>query len=173
VINYTSESSTEKAQTLAATLESDYGVSAVTAQADLAHPTGPAHLVALAKNRFGDPKTGKFQLDIVINNADVGRDDLLGQITVETCQRLYAVNVLGPILLMQAALDYLPHDRSGRVVNVSSVSAVVGAAGQRRHQGRAGGHDAHLGPRAGRASDGQRRESRARGHGYVPVRIGG
>jgi NAD(P)-dependent dehydrogenase (short-subunit alcohol dehydrogenase family) len=40
--------------------------------------------------------------------------------------RLYNVNVRGPLLLMQAALPYLPHDRSGRVVNLSSVSASCG-----------------------------------------------
>lgn len=39
---------------------------------------------------------------------------------------MYAINVLGPILLLQAALPYLPTDRSGRIVNLSSVSASLG-----------------------------------------------
>ena len=42
----------------------------------------------------------------------------------------YNVNVLGPLLLMQAAQQYLPHDRSGRIVNISSVSSSLGLKGQ-------------------------------------------
>lgn len=42
----------------------------------------------------------------------------------------YKVNVLGPLLLVQAAQPYLPTDRSGRIVNLSSVSAGCGFVGQ-------------------------------------------
>ena len=48
---------------------------------------------------------------------------------------MYTVNVLGPILLLQAALPYLPHDRSGRIVNLSSVSSSLGFAGQTLYGG--------------------------------------
>lgn len=40
------------------------------------------------------------------------------------------MNVLGPLLLVQAALSYLPNDRSGRIVNLSSVSSSLGFANQ-------------------------------------------
>lgn len=90
-------------------------------------PAGPAHLVAVTKNHFSHPKTGKFQLDIIINNAGIAGNEALEKIKVETFHRMYAVNVLGPLLLVQAALPYLPHDRSGRIVNVSSVSSAIGA----------------------------------------------
>lgn len=38
--------------------------------------------------------------------------------------------MLGPLLLLQAALDYLPHDRSGRIINLGSVSSSEGFWGQ-------------------------------------------
>ena len=38
--------------------------------------------------------------------------------------------MLGPLLLTQAAVPYLPTDRSGRIINVSSVSSRLGIAGQ-------------------------------------------
>lgn len=42
----------------------------------------------------------------------------------------YRVNVLGPLLAVQAAQAYLPTDRSGRIVNISSVSSSCGFVGQ-------------------------------------------
>ena len=130
VLNYTSDSSADKAEQIASDLRSRHGVNALTAQADIGDPAGPAHLVFLAKNHFSHPKTGKFQIDILINNAGIADNEFLEEIKVETFQKQYAVNVLGPLLLMQAALPYLPHDRSGRVVNVSSVSSALGYEGQ-------------------------------------------
>lgn len=43
---------------------------------------------------------------------------------------MFRVNVLGPLMLMQAVLPYLPHDRTGRIVNLSSISSSAGFAGQ-------------------------------------------
>jgi len=91
---------------------------------------GPAHIINTAKNHFSHPRSGKFQIDIIINNAGVARNLPLEEVTAESFHWQYNVNVLGPILLMQAALPYLPTDRSGRIVNLSSVSASLGFAGQ-------------------------------------------
>ena len=93
-------------------------------------PTGPGHIVNTAKNNFSHPKSGAFRLDIIINNAGVAGDAPLQDIKVEEFTRQYNINVLGPLLLVQAALPYLPHDRSGRIVNLSSVSSSLGFANQ-------------------------------------------
>lgn len=92
--------------------------------------TGPSHIVSTAKNNFAHPKTHKFQIDIVVNNAGVGSNTAIPDITPDGFEAMYRVNVLGPLLLVQAAMPYLPTDRSGRIVNVSSVSSAVGAIGQ-------------------------------------------
>lgn len=47
----------------------------------------------------------------------------------------YAVNILGPILVLKAAWPYLPHDRSGRIVNLSSVSSSLSFPGQTLYGG--------------------------------------
>lgn len=70
------------------------------------------------------------QLDILINNAGIGGNHRLGEIPVADFHRQYAVNVLAPILVTQALLEYLPHDRSGRIINISSVSSTIGFATQ-------------------------------------------
>ncbi|KAL8743339.1 MAG: hypothetical protein Q9190_004301 [Brigantiaea leucoxantha] len=126
VLNYTSDSSAEKTSALASTLQSEHGINALAVQADMGDPAGPAHIITTAKNHFSHPKSGKFQIDIVINNAGVAKNQALQDVTKETFTWVYAVNVLGPILLMQAALPYLPTDRSGRIVNLSSISSSLG-----------------------------------------------
>lgn len=87
---------------------------------------GPAYIVSMAKNNFSHPKTQKFQLDIIVNNAGVASKTKIEDCTSEEFTRLYSVNVRGPLLLMKAALPYLPTDRSGRIVNLSSVSSSLG-----------------------------------------------
>ena len=130
ILNYTSDKSGEITTNLANALESAYNINALGVQADLGNPNGPAHLVNMAKNHFSHPRSGKFQIDIVINNAAVSLNLPLEEVTIENFHWQYNVNVLGPILLLQAVRPYLPTDRSGRIVNLSSVSSSLGLIGQ-------------------------------------------
>jgi NAD(P)-dependent dehydrogenase (short-subunit alcohol dehydrogenase family) len=110
-------------------LQEKYSVKAISAQADLGSVNGPAKLVSIAKDHFsnaGETGSGKFQIDIIINNAGIVRPALLSGATVEDFQEQYDVNVRGPMLLVQAAIPYLPTDRSGRIVNISSIGCSVG-----------------------------------------------
>lgn len=91
---------------------------------------GPKHLVEVTKNNFAHPKTGKFQLDIIINNAGVAGNNFVENVDCEDFARQFNINVRGPLLLLQAAIPYLPTDRSGRIVNLSSVSSSLGYKGQ-------------------------------------------
>ncbi|KAK6440123.1 hypothetical protein LTR95_003642 [Oleoguttula sp. CCFEE 5521] len=130
VMNYTSDSSAEKTAALAKKLEEAHGIKCLPVQADMGTERGPAHLIEIASNNFSHPKTKKFQIDILVNNAGVASNRLVEECDVEDFAQLYNVNVRGPLLLMKAAIPYFPHDRSGRVVNVSSVSASLGFAKQ-------------------------------------------
>lgn len=126
VMNYTSDSSEERTAKLAKDLEARSSVRCITVQADLGSENGPAHIVATARNNLAHPKTGKLQIDIIINNAGVAGKTKIEDCTAEEFARLYNVNVRGPLFLMKAAVPYLPNDRSGRIVNLSSVSASMG-----------------------------------------------
>ncbi|KAL2114370.1 hypothetical protein VUR80DRAFT_8060 [Thermomyces stellatus] len=125
---FTSASSKAPTESLAQTLQAKHNIRTCTAQADLGTPTGAATLVSTVKSAFATD--GKFQIDIIINNAGVAYNNKLPDIQVPDFDISYKVNVLGPLLLMQAAQPHLPTDRSGRVVNVSSVSAGCGFVGQ-------------------------------------------
>lgn len=130
VLNYTSDSSQQAATSLSTALTDTHGITCLVVQADMGTPTGPSHIINTAKNHFAHPKTGKFQIDILINNAGVSRNLKIEECTIEDYEWQYRINVLGPLLLVQAALPYLPTDRSGRIVNLSSVSSSEGFIGQ-------------------------------------------
>lgn len=125
-MNYTSDSSSTKTAELADRLSSTYGIKALPVQADMGSENGPAHIVSTALNHFAHPKTRKLQLDIIINNAGVSSNKAIQDVDADNFAWMYNINVRGPMFLMKAALPYLPHDRSGRIINLSSVSASLG-----------------------------------------------
>ncbi|KAJ5729954.1 short chain dehydrogenase/reductase family oxidoreductase [Penicillium malachiteum] len=123
---YTSDSSTKPTEELCAELVAQHGIKAHGVKADLQlEEAGPA-IIKAAQERFSE--NGKLVIDILVNNAGVGSDYPLGKVPVSEFHRIYAVNVLAPILVTQAALPYLPHDRSGRIINISSVASSIGFA---------------------------------------------
>ncbi|ETS78614.1 hypothetical protein PFICI_10676 [Pestalotiopsis fici W106-1] len=123
---YTSDSSTEPANKLRTELESEHGIKVVLCKSDLGRPEEASiGIVAALKDAFTG-SNGTLQVDILINNAGVGGDYKLGDVPVAEFHRIYAVNVLAPICVTQALLPYLPTDRSGRIVNISSVASSMG-----------------------------------------------
>jgi NAD(P)-dependent dehydrogenase (short-subunit alcohol dehydrogenase family) len=110
-------------------LAAEYKIKKLAVQADLGLEHGPKHLIEVTKQNFSYSK-GKFQLDIIINNAGVASNSILGEVDSKDFETLYNINVRGPLLLMQAALSYLPYDRLGRIINVSSASSSLGLKGQ-------------------------------------------
>jgi NAD(P)-dependent dehydrogenase (short-subunit alcohol dehydrogenase family) len=131
-MNYLSNSSAEITKQLSMELEAKYHVHVVPIQADIGSECGPDRLVSLTKAAFQKLKQpgSTFQIDIVVNNA--GTADILsvGDCDCHSFATMYNLNVRGPMLLVKAALPYLPHDRSGRIVNVSSMASMAGLAGQ-------------------------------------------
>jgi 3-oxoacyl-[acyl-carrier protein] reductase len=130
ILGYTSDRSAKISEDLAQSLQSEHSVKIVTVQADMSSEAGPGHIVTMAKNSFSHPKSGKFQIDIIINNAGVAGNVATVDSEAKEFHHQYNTNVLGPLLLVKAAAPFLPTDRSGRIVNVSSVSATLGFVGQ-------------------------------------------
>lgn len=104
-------------------------------QADLVKPEeAVAAILSSAKQHFTS-SSGKFQVDILVNNAGVSADRFLndeskGPMDAEYFNWHYTINVLAPLLLTQACMPFLPDDRTGRIVNISSVSSSLGFTGQ-------------------------------------------
>jgi 3-oxoacyl-[acyl-carrier protein] reductase len=73
-------------------------------------------------------KTGR--IDILINNAGITRDDLILRMEVKAWDLVMAVNLKGTFLMTKHACRYMVRQKAGRIVNMASVSGLVGNAGQ-------------------------------------------
>lgn len=74
---------------------------------------------------------GKFgKLDILVNNAAITRDTLALRMKLEDWEAVLRTNLTGAHLCIQQALGAMLKQRSGRIINLSSVVAETGNAGQ-------------------------------------------
>jgi NAD(P)-dependent dehydrogenase (short-subunit alcohol dehydrogenase family) len=69
------------------------------------------------------------RIDIVINNAGIGIQANVAELPPDLLQQVLAVNLFGPLHLIQAALPQMRRQRSGRIVNVSSPVADLALPG--------------------------------------------
>ena len=69
-------------------------------------------------------------LDILVNNAGITRDDLLMKMSEEAFDAVIATNLKGTFNTIRHFSRYLLKQRSGTIINLSSVSGILGNAGQ-------------------------------------------
>ena len=69
-------------------------------------------------------------LDVVVNNAGITRDGLLMSMKEEDYDRVLDVNLKGAFHVLRFAARQMLKQRSGRIINISSVSGRLGNAGQ-------------------------------------------
>jgi 3-oxoacyl-[acyl-carrier protein] reductase len=70
------------------------------------------------------------RLDILVNNAAITRDTLALRMKLEDWEAVLRTNLTGAHLCIQQALGAMLKQRSGRIINLSSVVAETGNAGQ-------------------------------------------
>jgi 3-oxoacyl-[acyl-carrier protein] reductase len=73
-------------------------------------------------------ETGR--IDVLVNNAGITRDRLLVRMTDEDWDAVLAVNLKGSFNAIRAVARVMMRQRSGKIVNISSVAGVVGNPGQ-------------------------------------------
>jgi 3-oxoacyl-[acyl-carrier protein] reductase len=98
------------------------GGSASPIPCDVTDPAAIAALVAEVDRRHG-------RLDILVNCAGLFRRLPLGEMSEAQISAIFAVNALGPILLVRAALPVMRRGVGGSIVNVASSAAMLGVEG--------------------------------------------
>ena len=68
--------------------------------------------------------------DILVNNAGITKDNLIMRLPEEDWDQVIDTNLKGAFLCTKAALRSMVRQRSGRIINMSSVVAITGNAGQ-------------------------------------------
>ncbi|MCM1329025.1 MAG: 3-oxoacyl-ACP reductase FabG [Ruminococcus sp.] len=117
-VNY--RSSAEKAAELCRELEK-FSVKALPFKADVSHKGAVEKMCAEIEKSMGG-------IDVLINNAGIAEQALFTDITEEMWDRMFAVNVKGAYNCTQAVLPRMIHEKSGRIVNISSMWGIAGAS---------------------------------------------
>jgi len=99
------------------------GVQAHPFPCDLACLPATQEIVEKVLQRFG-------KIDILVNNAGITRDALLLRISDEDWQIVLDTNLRSAFVLTRAVARSMMKSRYGRIINISSVSGIIGNAGQ-------------------------------------------
>jgi 3-oxoacyl-[acyl-carrier protein] reductase len=120
VVNYAKNQSA--AAQLVESIQSAGG-KAMAIQADIATSEGAESLVKATLEAHG-------QIDILVNNAGITRDTLLMRMKEADWDAVLDTNLKGVFLCTKAVTRPMLKARSGRIINIGSVSGLVGVAGQ-------------------------------------------
>ena len=115
--------SAESAEALVAALKAEHNATAVALGADLADPHAAGALIEQTVAALGG-------VDIVVNNAGINRDNLAMRLTDDDWDSVIAIDLTAAFHICRAALRPMLRQKFGRIVNVSSISGVIGNAGQ-------------------------------------------
>lgn len=101
----------------------ELGAEVLLVQGDVSLAEDCEKLAAQAKEAFG-------RVDVLVNNAGITRDGLLARMTEENFRAVLDVNLVGPWNMMKAVNRIMMKQRYGRIVNLSSVTGLMGNMGQ-------------------------------------------
>jgi 3-oxoacyl-[acyl-carrier protein] reductase len=90
---------------------------------DLSDADQAGALIEKTMERFG-------RIDALINNAGITRDTLIMRMSEDDWDAVLTTNLKGAFLCSKAAIRPMLRQRSGRIVNITSVVGLVGNAGQ-------------------------------------------
>ena len=113
------------AEKLAATVEAikEAGGDGEAMPSDVSQADGVQKIIDEVSENWG-------RLDIVVNNAGITRDTLLPVMSDEQWDDVIATNLRGTFLFCRAASKVMMKQRYGRIINISSVSGLIGNPGQ-------------------------------------------
>lgn len=119
-INYAG--SREEADSVCREIEQQGGC-AVLMQGDVSCADDVARIYQLVKEQWG-------RLDVLVNNAGITRDALLVRMKEENWNAVLRTNLTGAFLMLQGASVMMMKQRSGNIVNITSVVGLTGNVGQ-------------------------------------------
>lgn len=113
----------EKAEAVAKEIAANTGQRAIAVQVDVSDSASAKAMVDQAIAEFG-------HIDILVNNAGITRDGLIMRMKESDWDLVININLKGAFNCSKAIIRSMMKQRYGRIVNITSVSGVVGQAGQ-------------------------------------------
>lgn len=120
IVNY--NGSREKAEEVVKEI-TDRGGIAKAIQCDVSQFDSAKELIDGIVKEYG-------RLDILVNNAGITRDNLIMKMSEEDFDSVISTNLKGAFNCIKHVSRQMLKQRSGRIINISSVSGVMGNAGQ-------------------------------------------
>lgn len=119
-INYRSE--TDQMDALKQEIESK-NVKCIFVKADVSNFEQSESMVKEVINEYG-------RIDVLVNNAGITQDGLIMRMKKESFDQVVDINLGGTFNVTRNVVPFMVKQRSGRIINVSSVVGVAGNAGQ-------------------------------------------
>lgn len=116
-------SGSEKAEAVCSEIKEKYGVKAFCYQCNVADSAQCAELVKKVTADLGG-------VDILVNNAGITKDNLLLSMSEEDFDAVINTNLKGSFNMIKACGRNFIRKKYGKIINISSVSALLGTAGQ-------------------------------------------
>ena len=113
----------ELAEETAKEITAKTGANAIALEADVSDRESVKAMIKSALDKFG-------KVDILVNNAGITRDGLIMRMKEEDWDMVLDINLKGAFNCAQALARPMMKQRYGRIINITSVSGVVGQAGQ-------------------------------------------
>lgn len=113
----------EKAQATASELAEKYKVAALGLGGNVAVSADVEQLINNVLDKFK-------RLDVLVNNAGITRDGLMVRMSDQDFDDVIAINLKSAFLCTRAAAKVMMKQRSGRIINISSVVGINGNPGQ-------------------------------------------
>jgi 3-oxoacyl-[acyl-carrier protein] reductase len=122
VVNYNANA--EAANEVAEAVKSR-GSEVTVIKADVANPADVDRLIQASLESFKSKR-----IDVLVNNAGITRDTLIMRMSEDDWDAVLDTNLKSAFLVTKAVLRSMLKQRSGRIVNITSISGVMGNAGQ-------------------------------------------
>ena len=78
----------------------------------------------------GEAEKALGQLDILVNNAGITKDNLFMMMKDEEWDKVIAVNLTSTFILIKGAIRGMMRRKYGRIINIASISGIIGNPGQ-------------------------------------------
>jgi len=80
------------------------------------------------KAMFADIRAQLGEVDVLVNNAGIGKQILFTDITDDLWRDVFSVNVDGAFYCCREAIPHMVHEKQGRIINISSIWGITGAS---------------------------------------------